>query len=161
GGTVGGKIVHDRTFFFASYQGTRTRIGRSFTSTVPSPLARNGDFSKEATNRNRIFDPLAIVGSGATATRQPFANNVIPRTRLDPVVQNIMPLYPAPNVAGRDFAVNNYFRSPSDTNDGFQADFKFDHNFSQRDRAFARYSGRRIEALKSSPLPVEAGGSGG
>jgi len=161
GWTLGGRILRDRTFFFGSFEGTRIRLGRSLLSTVPSPLARAGDFSLEATNRNRVFDPLTTSGSGAAARRLVFPNNAIPRARFDPVVQNILPLYPLPNVAGAEFRSNNYFRSPSDTDDRNQTDVKLDHNFSRNHRAFFRYSGRRQTSLNNSPLPREAGGSGG
>jgi hypothetical protein len=37
GGTIGGPILHDKTFFFAGFQGTRLRnVGNPTTSTVPS-----------------------------------------------------------------------------------------------------------------------------
>ena len=40
GGTAGGPIVADRTFFFVDYQGQRQTIGRTVTSTVPTLLQR-------------------------------------------------------------------------------------------------------------------------
>ena len=43
GGTVGGPIRKDRTFFFGSYEGTRTRLGHSFVSTVPVAVAPLAD----------------------------------------------------------------------------------------------------------------------
>ncbi|MEZ5391697.1 MAG: carboxypeptidase regulatory-like domain-containing protein [Bryobacterales bacterium] len=47
GGTIGGPIVKNKTFFFFSYQGTRIRLGQSFISTVPSLDVLNGDFSQQ------------------------------------------------------------------------------------------------------------------
>src|SRR5262245_41123809 len=60
GGTLGGPIFKNKTFFFGSYQGSRLNQGQAFLSTVPSDAMRHGDFS--ALNRT-IFDPL---------TGQPF-----------------------------------------------------------------------------------------
>ena len=53
GGTIGGQIVKDRTFYFGSYEGTRITksVGRAFT--VPSLALRGGDFR----GRNIIYDP--------------------------------------------------------------------------------------------------------
>ena len=100
GGTVGGPVIHNKTFFFFSYQGARIRRGQSFTTTVPGALARSGVFGQEGRNRDRIFDPLTTQGSGADAIRQPFPNNTIPASRFDPVVAAIVKNYPLPNIAG-------------------------------------------------------------
>src|SRR5206468_7253401 len=67
GGTFGGPVFKDRTFFFANYQGYRVRQGQTFLSTVPSELMRQGNFSE--INRV-IYDPL---------THQPFTGNIIPQ----------------------------------------------------------------------------------
>jgi len=45
GGTLGGPIKKDRTFFFADYQGTRQIIGETRTTDVPSPLDITGNLS--------------------------------------------------------------------------------------------------------------------
>ena len=92
GGTIGGPIRKDRTFLFASYEGTRTRLGRSFVSTVPVQELRDGDF-----NRIRpVFDPATTVGTPASFTRQPFAGNIIPKSRWDPLFPKLLALYPLP-----------------------------------------------------------------
>src|SRR5438132_3535999 len=71
GGSLGGRIAADRTFFFADYAGLRVRQGQTYTTTVPTLAMRQGDFSGLAP----IFDPL---------TGLPFPNNIIPANRLDP-----------------------------------------------------------------------------
>ena len=161
GGTLGGPIIKNKTFGFFSYQGTRIRLGRSFLATVPSGLARSGDFSMERTNFNQIFDPATTVGTGADASREPFPNNAIPASRFDPVSTPLLSRYPASNIEGREFGFNNYFRAPSDADDTDQYDFRVDHNLSDSDRLFFRMSIRRQFRVNQSPLPVEAGGQGG
>ena len=89
GGTIGGPVFKDKTFFFGDYQGHRETLGQTFLSTVPSMAMRAGDFSE----LNRvIYDPT---------TGQPFPGNVIPSGRIDTVARNILTqLYPEPNTAG-------------------------------------------------------------
>src|SRR5262245_49194958 len=160
GATIGGPIVRNNTFFFFSYQGTRISRGRSFLSTVPGPLARSGDFSQEGLNRNQIYDPLTTTGTGATAIRTQFPNNIIPRDRFDPIAARIVANYPLPNIPGRENLPNNFFFSPSDTDDANQYDVRVDHNFTPKDRAFFRWSIRRDFKLQNGPLPISANGGG-
>ena len=49
GGTFGGPIVKDRTFFFGYYEGFRNRQGETVRPTVPSLLQRQGNFSELCT----------------------------------------------------------------------------------------------------------------
>ncbi|HWB96913.1 MAG TPA: carboxypeptidase regulatory-like domain-containing protein, partial [Bryobacteraceae bacterium] len=65
GGTLGGPIIHNKTFFFVNYEGTRIVRGLTSNSSVPTDAERNGDFSGYGTT---IKDPL---------TGNPFPNNVI------------------------------------------------------------------------------------
>ncbi len=161
GGTIGGPIVKNKTFFFFSYQGTRIRLGQSFISDVPSLEAIAGDFSNQPTQRRNVYDPLTLSGTGNTASRQQFANNTIPASRFDPVALRIAKLYPAPNIAGRENQPNNYFYSPSDSDDADQYDMRFDHNFTDKHRFFARYSLRDQFVNQNGVLPNPAvGGTG-
>src|SRR5215467_5522863 len=67
GALLGGPVVHDRTFFFLDYQGTRIRKGVSFVNTVPTDKMRNGDFSELG---SIIYDPYTT--DPQTALRQPI-----------------------------------------------------------------------------------------
>ncbi|PYV86287.1 MAG: hypothetical protein DMG05_20170, partial [Acidobacteria bacterium] len=46
GGTVGGPIKKDKTFFFFDYEGLRDTAARTFRAGVPSAAMRNGDFGE-------------------------------------------------------------------------------------------------------------------
>ncbi len=152
GGTIGGPVRKDKTFFFASIEGTRTRLGRSFTSTVPVLEVRNGEFSRI----RPVFDPATTVGTAASFTRQPFAGNIVPKSRWDPLFPKLLNLYPLPTDNTK--IVNNYFFAPSESNDVDTYDFKGDHNINDRSRLSVRYSRRNRDRFEPGPLPLPADG---
>ncbi len=159
GGTIGGPIIKNKAFFFMSYQGTRRRVGQTFTSTVPSrDIKERGDFSRQPAIRRNVYDPATLTGTGATAVKQQFAGNIIPLNRWDPVAAAILKLYPDPNITGRENDTNNYFFSPSAKDDANQYDWRGDYNFSDKQRFYARYSKRDQNKLDPGPLPLPADG---
>src|SRR6185369_5105781 len=151
GGTLGGPVMADRTFFFVDYQGQRQRIGRTVTSTVPTLLQREGIFTEPIAGRVPvIFDPSTTVGS----TRSPFAGNAIPRSAIDPVALALLERYPLPTSAG---TANNYSRTANEIDDQEQGDVRLDHKFgSGRDQAFGR-----LTYFQDRALPVTAFPDGG
>ena len=104
GGTAGGPIVKDHTFFFFDYQGQRQSIARTATSTVPTVLQRQGIFTESIAGRVPvIYDPATTVGSVRTA----FPGNTIPAGRIDSVALSLLQRYPMPTSSG---TANNYSR---------------------------------------------------
>jgi outer membrane receptor protein involved in Fe transport len=132
GFTIGGPIRRDQTFFFADYQGGRDRRGQSTILSVPTEAFRNGDFRGFGT----IFDP-GPTGTIAAASRQPFANNIIPDNRISPVARGILARLPLPNLPG---ATNNYEAAGTFIQDRDQFDVKINHTFSENTNGFVRYS---------------------
>ena len=135
GGAVGGPLViprlydgHNRTFFFASYEGLRERSPQINTIAVPTVAQRNGDF----TGLTQIVDPL---------TGQPFANNRIPGDRISSTTKALLAYYPLPNQAGTGAAGTgfNYGTALSNKPVIDNYSIRIDHNFSDRDRIFGRY----------------------
>jgi hypothetical protein len=146
GGTLGGPIVKDKTFFFVDYQGMRINQGAAFLSTVPSELMRQGNFSEIG---RPIYDPL---------TGQPFPGNVVPQDRWDPAAGNVLrDLIPAPNTAGTRNAlgqnINNYLINPKVARQDNQFDIKLDHALSASNRFFVRYSFQKTHRDQPATLP--------
>jgi hypothetical protein len=147
GGTLGGAIFRDKTFFFSDYQGHREEQGQTFLSTVPSLAMRRGDFSELT---RAIYDPT---------TGQPFPGNVIPSNGIDTVARNIIDqLYPEPNTAGTRQAsngqtINNYLINPIKERQDNQFDVKIDHNLTSSNRFFTRYSFQKTHRLQPATLP--------
>jgi hypothetical protein len=124
GGTLGGPIIKNRTFFFTSYQGERQVGGVSpSTSEPPTAAERTGNFA----GYNTIYDPM---------TGAPFPQNVIPSDRITPLGASIAALFPLPNTSGGG---NTYEVTPrADTYDS-QILGRVDDNLTSKDHLFGRY----------------------
>ncbi|MBI1355443.1 MAG: hypothetical protein GC160_13945 [Acidobacteria bacterium] len=130
GGSLGGPIKKNKSFFFFNYQGSRRRDGVTYSSDdVPNIPEKNGDFSNIA--GLTLADPLGGV----------FANNIIPQSRIDRIGGQVAQLYPDPNVASplNKLPANNYVNNASNS---LSQDFwtgKWDHNLSNNDRVSVRF----------------------
>jgi hypothetical protein len=142
GASLGGPIRKDKTFFFANYEGLQIRRQQTILASVPTEAETRGDFSSLTTV---VRDPR----SGT-----PFAGNVIPVTRLDPVGSAIAGLYPAPNVSGARTRNNNFRANQplnTTTNVGVA---RLDHSFSLNDRVYGRFLVNDSDTFNAPVFPV-------
>jgi hypothetical protein len=133
GGSLGGPVSiphlyngHDKTFFFADYEGNRrtTAIAQQFL--VPTAAERNGD--------------LRSLG----------VNTQIPTNSINPTAKALLAYYPLPNVTGQsNFNYENFQSTPSRT-DG--ADLRIDQTFNDKQSAYARFSRKNITSDFANPL---------
>jgi hypothetical protein len=152
GGSLGGPIRRDRTFFFADYQGQREKEGETYISTVPTAAERGGDFTAL---QAALYDPYTT--NASTGARQLLnASNpyVIPAGRINPVGQNLVNVLPLPNLPG---LVNNYQYQPRQTDNIDQFDVRIDHRISSRDQLFAHGAMQYARVLKPAPLGAAGG----
>jgi len=136
GGTLGGPILHNRAFFFFSYEGDREIDGSTIVETVPTLAERQGDFSGLG---RPIYDPstTAVNPNGPGYVRDPFPNNQIPTAQFDPVAVKVMnAVLQKPNQPG---LINNFVLSPSSTIPANQYVGRIDTSLSSRDTLFGRY----------------------
>ena len=89
GGSLGGPIKRNKTFFFADYQGTVTHSAQPMITSVPLSDQRGGNFSGLQVP---IYNPFV-----AGYVRTPFPNNAIPASLLDPAAVKITSRLPLPN----------------------------------------------------------------
>lgn len=111
GGTVGGPVIRNHTFFFANYEGFRQAQGVAMSSTTLSPNAKNG---------------LVTCTSGTGCV------NGLKQLTIDPSVVPYLSLYPAPN--GKITGNTGFYKfsTTQTTNEDFST-IHMDQNFSQYD----------------------------
>ena len=156
GDTLGGPITRGKTFFFATWERTSQLTSDTIISTVPTLLNRQGDFSDL---RNSAGQPILIVDP---QTRQAFAGNVIPHTRLDPVALAALNYFPLPNRQGTSTNANNLGNSES-TLDRDIIVGKVDHKPGMSDLLTVRYyinnSGTNVTGSYGNPVADPLSGS--
>jgi len=164
GGSLGGPIQKDKTFFFIDYQAKMQRRGVPFTGFVPTtamvtPDANgNYDFSSNpfgtqltnpyANQNKKTGEPTNFQCVGNTTTPEPVQADgsqpagtpcsIIPAALITHAGAGVAALYPAPNVSGNSGF--NYANQPVRRLNEGTWDIRFDHNFSSKDSAFARFS---------------------
>ena len=139
GAALGAPIVKNHTFFFVDYQGTKQAIGTVRTSTVPTLLERQGNFTELYGSANPVlYDPATTVQNGSNFTRSPFTpTNIVPVGRIDPAALAVLNHYPLPTRSGTS---NNFTLVGNDQDHQNQFDARVDHKFSDRNQTFGRYS---------------------
>jgi hypothetical protein len=144
GGTIGGPIRKDKTFFFFDYQGLRERKGLSFQTIVPSAKVRDGDFTGLT---RTIFDPATY--NAATNTRQRMKNSagvdqMIDPSRFDAASLAVLKYLPLPNdptgAIFPDTGDGLFFSSGSRLHNEDSLDVRIDHRISDRDALAGHFS---------------------
>jgi hypothetical protein len=143
GGSIGGPIRRNQTFFFGDYEGYRLEEGQPNLITVPTMAMRNGDFS--------ALLPGTVIYDPNSNPRTPFPNNIIPQNRIDPISRNLMQLYPVPTSSG---LVSNFAGQTTRAQDSDSTDVKVDHRFTQNNTLAVRYSYNNVRTVTPGACPT-------
>jgi hypothetical protein len=159
GGSFGGPIKKDKTFFFLDYQAKMQREGVAYPGYVPThnmvtpDASGNYDYSDNPfgtqINDPFTFSPLQCNNVGGTLVPVPVNPDgsqnagtrncdIIPAALVNPIGAKVVALYPTPNATG-SIGFNYVDQLTRKLNEGTW-DIRFDHNFSSKDSAFVRFS---------------------
>jgi hypothetical protein len=127
GGTIGGPIIKNKTFFFFSGEAYhQAKPGQLISSFAPTDAERNGDVSHTI----NPFSGKPVVLTDPY-TQQPIPGNVLPASMINPIGKFLMSLWPKPNYSGDPFLNFREFRGGLYTQRKFTT--RIDHHFSAKD----------------------------
>jgi hypothetical protein len=185
GGTIGGRIIRDKLFFFGGYEGQRQKVGTSAKNTLPTQLLMESclgntigpsgiagcDFSEYETQLGAVgilynTSVPATLGPDGKLHFQPFKGNVIPKALLSPQTLKLL-TYLEPYAKGIGLgSVGNLNGLDSNFNASgtglFNSDawtVRGDWTLNQKMHAFGRFS-RFTDTLSGKVMFGDAGGPG-
>jgi hypothetical protein len=180
GGSVGGRLIKDRFFFFGSYEGQRQKVGYSEIDTLPSKVLADSclgtttgpsgipgcDFTQYlqnlpgGVNNPNGGAPQGQIFDNSSGTAVAYPGNTIPAAQVSQQFKNVLTaLLPYINqeagggLGGLD---GNYQASGGG---GFNSDLwavRFDDTISQKQNAFVRFS-RWTNTLNGAQIYGAAG----
>jgi hypothetical protein len=159
GGTIGGPIRKNKTFFFTSWGTSFLHVKKPRIYTVPTAKNRAGDFTDRPDLAqtcdpaggvfNCLYDPYATTGPDADGLfhRTPFTAPVIPQDRIDPLAKFYADSFPTPNFLdplqqgsdGCGALCNNFLSTVGSGQTTHNMSVKVDHQFTENSKLFAEY----------------------
>src|SRR5450432_2934607 len=139
GGSIGGPIFKDRTFFFGAVEEFRQIAG------VQNPI-----FNTVPTLAQRQLGPAGIVAANSATAALP----------VDPIAAKLFSLFPAPNTGGPGAISSNFVFDPNRTQYSTTVDLRVDHRFNDSNLLYGRYTLNHVTTTIPDNLPaVNIGGT--
>ena len=147
GFALGGPLVKRRVWFHGFYEGLREISAFTRAAYSPTEAMFQGDFS--GTGRS-LYDPASY--NSASGTRQPFPNNVIPPSQINPVAKNLLPYYlPGSSLAS---IPANLAGTPRNTLNDDQGGRRFDAALGRDQQLFAQLFHQNSPASNRGLYPL-------
>jgi Carboxypeptidase regulatory-like domain len=158
GGTLGNPIKKNKLFNFFSIEDWKVGYPNSYVRTVPTALQAQGNFSQTLNisgGQSTIFDPwTSVLNKDGSVTVQPFAGNVIPQSRMDPLAANLMKQFWAPNNAGVDITgKNNFLKGYNEKYGYYNFSERADYNINDKWKVFGRLAHYNTTDIAGNPTP--------
>jgi len=142
GATIGGPVLiphfyngKDKTFFYGTYEGFRYPQAAVNQQEIPTQSMQSGNFNGNGT----VIDPT---------TGQPFPNDTIPASRINPVAQKFLSLFPSPNTGDLNTVhAANYVVNSNATYHSDQYDTRIDQYLTSKQSIFGRWTWKDIGSL--------------
>ncbi len=162
GGTIGGPLVipgtginksRQKLFFFTGYQYFYQVLDTGLLrATVPTPGMLNGDFSPaELAKLGNITASGGPAGQINARNLELYPGGIIPKSAIDPSMQALMKLYPAPNSDPNSNGGYNWTDDLTFTQNNTQWLSRVDYNISESTKLFVRYNLQR----ETQPFPIQ------
>jgi hypothetical protein len=145
GFSLGAPILKDKLFVFGNFEGVKQRLGVVQRGDFPRQDELNGNFALDSA----IYDPLTY--NSATGTRQPFAGNVIPVSRINTVSKNFFPYIPVVNTLPVQGA--NVVGTPVQKINDNQDTVRVDYIISPKNSLFGRQTWQNAPLIPASLTP--------
>jgi hypothetical protein len=146
GFSLGAPILKDRLFVFGNFEGIRQRLGQVQRGDFPRQNELSGNFLGD----NPIYDPLTY--NSVTGTRQAFAGNIIPTTRINAVSKNFFPYIPVTNALPVQGA--NIVGTPVQGINDDQETVRVDYIISPKNSLFVRQTWQNAPLTPASLTPL-------
>src|SRR5262245_53535062 len=168
GGTIGGPVIKNKTFFFFDFLGQRNHLPFPASSTVPTPGSRNGNFtgfpsrdcdgdgSSTGANDGPVCNPF---------TGKAFANATIPSNMVSNISRTLFNLYPQPtiNIINPDQHNNKFFTQRNNQERINHYQVKIDHRLTATNSLTGRYNDQQLKTNRANllqGLPTAGFGAG-
>lgn len=162
GGTLGNAIIKNKLFSFFSVEYWKVGYPSSYTTTVPTSAERGGDFSKSLNidgGLKTIYDPYTTVRNQSTGlySRTPFAGNLVPKNRFDPLSSSLMGNFWDANGPGDNITnVNNFKAGYVENYNYYNFSERVDYNINDKWRVYGRIGRYHTTDLAPNATPNQS-----